>query len=191
MIHGTKSNGFVNLKGHDAFGEFGIAFAGGIGMYIANADANLSDVQIGDNDSVGIYIRESDVNIYGGSIFNNHVAGIWAVKSSLYIESTQVSSSLKDPGTGGFGDGVAVLLGFADLKGLTIENHSRAGVSNFGATVKVTDNIWKNNVLHFDVEKLPVSALAPGEPAQETEFHYEDGEGTIASRKGEARSSAR
>ena len=181
-IHGSTSNAFVNLKGHPAFSQFGVDFKGGIGLYIANATAHLSDVDVGtldpaDNGSVGIYIRESAVEIDGGLLYGNNIAGIWAVDSTLSVDTASLWANHVDPATGKFGDGIAVLLGSAELKGVLSTNNERCGISSFGATLSVTDDGFVANLFPVCGETLSPSKLSPGLPAVEMTFEYVDGGG--------------
>lgn len=173
-IHGTEADGFVNLEGHPSFGEFGIDFVGGIGIYIANGNANLSDVDIEDNDSVGIYIRDAGVTINGGVIANNNVAGIWAVNSSIVVGPMYIYSNHPDPMSDRFGDGVAVLLGDAELKAFQSSYNDRCGITAFGATISLTTTLYQDNLFQVCGEALSPSALSPGLPASDADFNYED-----------------
>jgi hypothetical protein len=178
-ILGSTSDEFVNLKGHPAFDEFGVVFEGGIGIYIANADVHLSNVDVGtvdipNNTSVGIYVRESYLKIDDGLIYGNNVAGIWAVNSTLSVASTALWGNHSDPADGRFGDGIAVLLGYAELTGIQSVSNERCGVSSFGATIQVADNAFVDNLFHVCGEPLSPSKLAPGLPAQEADVEYLD-----------------
>jgi hypothetical protein len=178
-ILGSTSDEFVNLKGHPAFDEFGVVFEGGIGIYIANADVHLSNVDVGtvdipNNTSVGIYVRESYLKIDDGLIYGNNVAGIWAVDSTLSLDSTALWGNHSDPADGRFGDGIAVLLGDAELKGIQSISNERCGVSSFGATIQVADNTFEANLFHVCGEPVSPSKFGPGLPAQEADFEYLD-----------------
>ena len=178
-ILNSTADEFVNLKGHPAFGEFGVDFKGGISIYIANANAHLSNVDVGTVDipnhtSVGIYVRESYLKIDDGLIYGNNVAGIWAVDSTLSLDSTALFGNHSDPADGRFGDGIAVLLGYAELKGVQSVSNERCGISSFGATIQLADTAFVDNLFHVCGEALSPSKLSPGLPAQEADFDYID-----------------
>lgn len=159
--------------------EFGVLFEGGIGIYIANADVHLSNVDVGTvdiskNPSVGIYVRQSQVKVDDGLIYGSNVAGIWAVDSTLSVHATALWGNHADPADGSFGDGIAVLLGSAELTAIQTVGNERCGVSSFGAIIQVADNSFLDNAFHVCGEPLAPSTLAPGLPGQEAGFEYVD-----------------
>jgi hypothetical protein len=172
-IDDTDATGWLNLEGHPAFEEFGLVFAGGIGIYVGNGTANLSDVDVEDNDSVGIYIRESTVSINGGVVANNNIAGIWSVDSSIIVNSVYIHSNHPDPEFGRFGDGVDVLLGDAQLNIVQSSYNDRCGITAFSSTMTLTKTLYQDNLFHVCGEAFGPSALYPGSPPG-PDFEFED-----------------
>jgi hypothetical protein len=180
----TTTDELVPLKGHPVFEEYGLLFEGGIGIYIANADAHLSDVDVGtvkipNHSSIGVYVRASTVKIDGGLVYGTNVAGIWAVDSTLSVDSTSLWASHTDAVSERFGDGIAILLGHAELTDIMSSNNERAGISNFGAFVKLSNAVFHDNGFSIAAQGLDASDLSPGLPASHSDYDFEDGGGNV------------
>ncbi len=182
MVSQTVGNGIVLLNGGILNGwAMQVVDAGQAGIYIANSFAELHNELVGFSDSAGIFIYKSGVEISGGSVFNNNIAGLWAIDSSVSVDETSFYANHAPPPPPGpdaqFGDGVVVILGNAWLTNIVSASNDRAGVSFFGAHVKLTGSHLQDNVFDLNGEVLEANALAPGFPAQDTPYVLESGGG--------------
>ena len=111
-------------------------------------------------------VPSSDGVIVGSVIESNHVAGISAAASTLAIEGVVVDEVLPR-GTGEFGDGIVLLGGIAEasvrVENSRVQDATRAGAVNFGATFEVGSTTFECNGIDLD-----------GEHFVELDFSFED-----------------
>jgi len=173
-ISDTWGNGVSLLQGLLKSSYLTIVDAGQVGIYVANADATFDNVVSGFNASAGFYIYKSHVFITDSSVFDNVVAGVWAVHSDLTAYGTS-SYANKANDVHRFGDGWVILLSNANLDYCVGSANDRAGLSNFGGHVALSNSEFSSNAFDLEGEDVPANFFAFGDPASDTDFSFSNG----------------
>jgi hypothetical protein len=96
----------------------------------------------------------SSAVVSGSAVERNHYAGLLVFASTMRMIGTAVRATVASEADGSFGDGMAVVGGavVADVEvaSTLVEHSARAGVSNFGAVVRLTDSTLQ--CAGFDLE---------------------------------------
>lgn len=101
------------------------------------------------------------VTVRRSLIDDNRDVGICLVDATGLIEDTVVRQVAARQADAQFGDAIAVALGTAELRGVRAESGTRAGITNFSATIGLEGSTMECNPVHLDAETL----LAPSGPA--------------------------
>lgn len=142
----------------------------GIGVSVGGSDAILEETLIREQQPTPEYTstfglavaldlesgERSNVMVRSSAILNNAVLGVIVVGSDVVLETTAIEGTSEAPG-GGFGDGLGVfhyegVSTSCTVNASRIKENNRAGIANFGATVKLGRSSFECNPIHLDGE---------------------------------------
>jgi hypothetical protein len=111
---------------------------GGSGIYVVNANAVISDVEITGAEGGAISGFQSFVVVEDSQLVGNYRFGIGLLASSALISGNHILDTFADAGM--WGDGVVLVSSGSLIQDNIIHESDRAGISFYGSTGFVTDN---------------------------------------------------
>jgi hypothetical protein len=145
-----------------------------IGMLVSGSDATLDGLAVRDSwpqesnlqRGIGISVQYDPASgqhgcatIHDVGVERSFDAGITVALADAILEQVLVTGTQPQQNDGRFGDGIAVEVGTADLRGITVIGSPRAGVSNFGSQVRMQGSVLECNTFPLDAEVEDVQPI--------------------------------
>lgn len=139
--------------------------SGQIGVFVSGSTVALEGVVVRDTEGMGIIVQRPlgvstsfvpTATIHDTTVRRSLIAGVAVAGATAHIEDCTIDDTR--PKDGKFGDGISVAsqdgAAQAEIRSCSIENSARAGVSNFGAQVVITDTTLECSAFDLEGEKF-------------------------------------